>query len=89
MLCYKTVELSSGRAALNDHAKGMKHDFLLKISTFFTAAKKLSDKCEKEDKSNQNKKQQILDTCVRNQIYFKSRNNLDIKVSYQWVLSSS
>lgn len=63
MLCYKTIELSSGRAALTDHAKGMKHDFLLKISTFFTPAKK-TDKCEKEDKSNQNKKQQTLDTCV-------------------------
>ena len=51
MLCLS----SSGRAALTDHAKGKKHDPLKKMSTFFTSAKKLSDKCEK---------QQALDMCV-------------------------
>ena len=53
---------SSGHVALTDHVQGKKHA-VKKISTFFTLARKLSDKCEKEDKSNHNKLQ-TLDMCV-------------------------
>ena len=56
--------LSSGHVALTDHVQGKKHDAVKKISAFFTLARKLSDKCEKEDKSNHNKKLQTLDMCV-------------------------
>ena len=47
--------------ALADHAKRKKDDDAVKkITTFFYSCQK-TDKCEKENKSNRNKKQETLD----------------------------